>query len=198
MFNGKWRCIFSPPVCSASSRCKPRWSCSSASPHRQRRRSAFLNTTQNHTCVIIRVYQSEHWSWTYREIAVCLVSRVGDIIVSHIRSMIHWAGRIEKELEKVLQLVTGVRQMKAQVWCRSDLSSSSSSSSSSSVVTPHGTVSFCLTFDLCSVQIYSEKRSQFDVVKNTPKQLVDTVARDIARLLHRKRKALEVRALHHT
>lgn len=27
--------------------------------------------------------------------------------------MIHWAGRIEKELEKVLQLVTGGQQMKA-------------------------------------------------------------------------------------
>ncbi|XP_056605888.1 voltage-dependent calcium channel subunit alpha-2/delta-2a isoform X2 [Triplophysa dalaica] len=67
-------------------------------------------------------------------------------------TMIHWAGRIEKELEKVLQLVTGGQQMKA---------------------------------------IYSEKRSQFDVVRNTPKQLVDTVARDIARLLRRKRKALE-------
>ncbi|XP_057193476.1 voltage-dependent calcium channel subunit alpha-2/delta-2a isoform X1 [Triplophysa rosa] len=67
-------------------------------------------------------------------------------------TMIHWAGRIEKELEKVLQLVTGGQQMKA---------------------------------------IYSEKRSQFDVVRNTPKQLVETVARDIARLLNRKRKALE-------
>ncbi|KAI7808084.1 putative voltage-dependent calcium channel subunit alpha-2/delta-2, partial [Triplophysa rosa] len=27
-------------------------------------------------------------------------------------TMIHWAGRIEKELEKVLQLVTGGQQMK--------------------------------------------------------------------------------------
>ncbi|XP_055069670.2 voltage-dependent calcium channel subunit alpha-2/delta-2a isoform X1 [Misgurnus anguillicaudatus] len=67
-------------------------------------------------------------------------------------TMIHWAGRIEKELEKVLQLVTGGQQMKA---------------------------------------IYSEKRSQFDVERNTPKQLVDKVAGDIAQLLNRKRKALE-------
>ncbi|XP_073809039.1 voltage-dependent calcium channel subunit alpha-2/delta-2a isoform X2 [Danio rerio] len=66
--------------------------------------------------------------------------------------MMHWAGRIEKELEKVLQLVTGGQQMRA---------------------------------------IYNDKRNQFDVVRNTPKQLVEKVAGDIAKLLNRKRKALE-------
>ncbi|XP_030632344.1 voltage-dependent calcium channel subunit alpha-2/delta-2a [Chanos chanos] len=66
--------------------------------------------------------------------------------------MVHWAGRIEKELEKVLQLVTGVQQMKA---------------------------------------IYSEKRSQFDVKRNSPKELVEKVARDIARLLDSKGSALK-------
>ncbi|XP_052456245.1 voltage-dependent calcium channel subunit alpha-2/delta-2-like isoform X1 [Carassius gibelio] len=67
-------------------------------------------------------------------------------------TMMHWAGRIEKELEKVLQLVTGVQQMKG---------------------------------------IYNEKRNQFSVERNTPKQLVEKVAGDIAKLLNRKRKALE-------
>ncbi|XP_016352286.1 voltage-dependent calcium channel subunit alpha-2/delta-2-like isoform X4 [Sinocyclocheilus anshuiensis] len=67
-------------------------------------------------------------------------------------TMMHWAGRIEKELEKVLQLVTGVQQMKG---------------------------------------IYNEKRNQFAVERSTPKQLVEKVAGDIAKLLNRKRKALE-------
>ncbi|XP_016130883.1 voltage-dependent calcium channel subunit alpha-2/delta-2-like [Sinocyclocheilus grahami] len=66
--------------------------------------------------------------------------------------MMHWAGRIEKELEKVLQLVTGVQQMKG---------------------------------------IYNEKRNQFAVERSTPKQLVEKVSGDIAKLLNRKRKALE-------
>ncbi|XP_076869799.1 voltage-dependent calcium channel subunit alpha-2/delta-2-like [Brachyhypopomus gauderio] len=68
-------------------------------------------------------------------------------------TMIHWAGRIEKELEKVLPQVTGAQQMKS---------------------------------------IYNEKRSQFDVKRNSPKDLVERVARDIARLLNSKRKALEL------
>ncbi|XP_066521093.1 voltage-dependent calcium channel subunit alpha-2/delta-2a [Hoplias malabaricus] len=67
-------------------------------------------------------------------------------------TVMHWASRIEKELDKVLPQVTGVQQMKS---------------------------------------IYSEKRSQYDVKKNSPKELVERVARDIAKLLHSKRKALE-------
>lgn len=67
-------------------------------------------------------------------------------------TMMHWAGRIEKELEKVLQLVTGVQQMKG---------------------------------------IYTDKRNHFGVERNTPKHLVEKVAGDIAKLLNRKRKALE-------
>lgn len=43
------------------------------------------------------------------------------------------------------------------------------------------------------LQIYNEKRSQFDVKRNSPKDLVDRVAKDIAKLLNSKRKALEVR-----
>uniref|UniRef100_A0A3Q2XC67 Calcium channel, voltage-dependent, alpha 2/delta subunit 2a n=1 Tax=Hippocampus comes TaxID=109280 RepID=A0A3Q2XC67_HIPCM len=68
--------------------------------------------------------------------------------------MIHWAARIEKELEKVLQHVTGTQQLRS---------------------------------------IYNEKRSQFEIKRNNPKDLVERVARDIARLLNSKRKALEVR-----
>ncbi|XP_022063668.1 voltage-dependent calcium channel subunit alpha-2/delta-2a isoform X2 [Acanthochromis polyacanthus] len=67
-------------------------------------------------------------------------------------TMIHWAGRIEKELEKVLQHVTGTQQMRS---------------------------------------IYNEKKSQFEIKRNNPKDLVERVARDISRLLNSKRKALE-------
>ncbi|XP_028303549.1 voltage-dependent calcium channel subunit alpha-2/delta-2a isoform X3 [Gouania willdenowi] len=67
-------------------------------------------------------------------------------------TMIHWAGRIEKELEKVLQHVTGTQQMRL---------------------------------------IYNEKKSQFEVKRNNPKDLVERVARDISKLLNSKRKALE-------
>uniref|UniRef100_A0A3Q3DQE9 Calcium channel, voltage-dependent, alpha 2/delta subunit 2a n=1 Tax=Hippocampus comes TaxID=109280 RepID=A0A3Q3DQE9_HIPCM len=67
-------------------------------------------------------------------------------------TMIHWAARIEKELEKVLQHVTGTQQLRS---------------------------------------IYNEKRSQFEIKRNNPKDLVERVARDIARLLNSKRKALE-------
>uniref|UniRef100_A0A3Q2PUK1 Calcium channel, voltage-dependent, alpha 2/delta subunit 2a n=1 Tax=Fundulus heteroclitus TaxID=8078 RepID=A0A3Q2PUK1_FUNHE len=66
--------------------------------------------------------------------------------------MIHWAGRIEKELEKVLQHVTGAQQMRS---------------------------------------IYNEKKSQFEIKRNNPKDLVDRVARDISKLLNSKSKALE-------
>lgn len=53
-----------------------------------------------------------------------------------------------------------------------------------------------MQFDFFShfLQIYNEKRSQFDVKRNSPKDLVDRVAKDIAKLLNSKRKALEVRA----
>ncbi|XP_011473086.2 voltage-dependent calcium channel subunit alpha-2/delta-2 isoform X3 [Oryzias latipes] len=67
-------------------------------------------------------------------------------------TMIHWAQRIEKELEKVLQHVTGTEQMKS---------------------------------------IYNEKKSQFEIKRNNPKDLVERVARDISKLLNSKRKALE-------
>ncbi|XP_029946776.1 voltage-dependent calcium channel subunit alpha-2/delta-2 isoform X1 [Salarias fasciatus] len=67
-------------------------------------------------------------------------------------TMIHWAGRIEKELEKVLQHVTGTQQMRS---------------------------------------IYNEKKSQFEIKRNNPKDLVEKVARDISKLLDSKRKALK-------
>uniref|UniRef100_A0A8C0YSA8 Calcium channel, voltage-dependent, alpha 2/delta subunit 2a n=1 Tax=Cyprinus carpio carpio TaxID=630221 RepID=A0A8C0YSA8_CYPCA len=41
------------------------------------------------------------------------------------------------------------------------------------------------------IKIYNEKRNQFAVERNTPKQLVEKVSGDIAKLLNRKRKALE-------
>ncbi|XP_056462472.1 voltage-dependent calcium channel subunit alpha-2/delta-2-like [Gadus chalcogrammus] len=72
-------------------------------------------------------------------------------------TMMHWAGRIEKELEKVLQHVTGIQQMRS---------------------------------------IYNEKKSQFEIKRNNPKDLVERVARDISKLLNSKRKALEVQPTH--
>lgn len=41
-------------------------------------------------------------------------------------------------------------------------------------------------------QIYSEKRRQFSLVRNNPRDIVEKVATDIERLLAKKRKALEV------
>ncbi|MBN3316804.1 CA2D2 protein, partial [Atractosteus spatula] len=70
-------------------------------------------------------------------------------------TMMHWAGRIEQEIDRVLQLVSGAQQMKG---------------------------------------IYSEKRNQFDIRKNSPKELVEKVASNIEKLLAKKRKALEGRA----
>nr|XP_015203555.1 PREDICTED: voltage-dependent calcium channel subunit alpha-2/delta-2 [Lepisosteus oculatus] len=67
-------------------------------------------------------------------------------------TMMHWAGRIEQEIDRVLQLVSGAQQMKG---------------------------------------IYSEKRNQFDIRKNSPKELVEKVASNIEKLLAKKRKALE-------
>ncbi|XP_035238903.1 voltage-dependent calcium channel subunit alpha-2/delta-2a isoform X3 [Anguilla rostrata] len=67
-------------------------------------------------------------------------------------TMIHWAGRIEKEIENVLKHVSGAQQMRG---------------------------------------IYNEKKGQFEVVKNSPMELVAKVAGDIQGLLMSKRKALE-------
>lgn len=46
---------------------------------------------------------------------------------------------------------------------------------------------------LFCLQIYNEKKSQFEIKRNNPKDLVERVARDISKLLNNKRKALEVR-----
>lgn len=43
------------------------------------------------------------------------------------------------------------------------------------------------------MQIYNEKKSQFEIKRNNPKDLVERVARDISKLLNSKSKALEVR-----
>ncbi len=42
-------------------------------------------------------------------------------------------------------------------------------------------------------QIYGEKRRQFSLVRNNPREILEKVATDIERLLAKKRKALEVR-----
>lgn len=47
-------------------------------------------------------------------------------------------------------------------------------------------------FRLFCLQIYNEKKSQFEIKRNNPKDLVERVARDISKLLNNKRKALEV------
>uniref|UniRef100_A0A672NCA7 Calcium voltage-gated channel auxiliary subunit alpha2delta 2 n=1 Tax=Sinocyclocheilus grahami TaxID=75366 RepID=A0A672NCA7_SINGR len=64
----------------------------------------------------------------------------------------HWARRIEQEIDRVLQHISGAQQLKG---------------------------------------IYSEKRRQFSLVRNNPREIVEKVATDIERLLAKKRKALE-------
>lgn len=44
-----------------------------------------------------------------------------------------------------------------------------------------------------SLQIYNEKKSQFQIKRNNPRDLVERVAQDISNLLHKKGKALGVR-----
>lgn len=50
-----------------------------------------------------------------------------------------------------------------------------------------------MIFSVLRLQIYNEKKSQFEIKRNNPKDLVERVARDISKLLNSKRKALEVR-----
>uniref|UniRef100_A0A671LCP7 Voltage-dependent calcium channel subunit alpha-2/delta-2-like n=1 Tax=Sinocyclocheilus anshuiensis TaxID=1608454 RepID=A0A671LCP7_9TELE len=64
----------------------------------------------------------------------------------------HWARRIEQEIDRVLQHISGAQQLKG---------------------------------------IYSEKRRQFSLVRNNPREIIEKVATDIERLLAKKRKALE-------
>ncbi|XP_051551133.1 voltage-dependent calcium channel subunit alpha-2/delta-2-like [Myxocyprinus asiaticus] len=67
-------------------------------------------------------------------------------------TIMHWARRIEQEIDRVLQHISGAQQLKG---------------------------------------IYNEKRRQFSVVRNNPRDIVEKVATDIERLLAKKRKALE-------
>lgn len=67
-------------------------------------------------------------------------------------TIMHWARRIEQEIDRVLQHISGAQQLKG---------------------------------------IYSEKRRQFSLVRNNPREIVEKVATDIERLLAKKRKALE-------
>uniref|UniRef100_A0A667XS41 Calcium voltage-gated channel auxiliary subunit alpha2delta 2 n=1 Tax=Myripristis murdjan TaxID=586833 RepID=A0A667XS41_9TELE len=64
----------------------------------------------------------------------------------------HWARRIEQEIDRVFQHITGAQQLKG---------------------------------------IYNEKRRQFSLVKNQPREIVEKVASDIEKLLAKKRKALD-------
>uniref|UniRef100_A0A4W4E2V9 VWFA domain-containing protein n=1 Tax=Electrophorus electricus TaxID=8005 RepID=A0A4W4E2V9_ELEEL len=64
----------------------------------------------------------------------------------------HWARRIEQEIDRVLQHISGAQQLKG---------------------------------------IYSEKRRQYSVVRNNPRDIVEKVASDIEKLLAKKKKALE-------
>ncbi|KAL2091274.1 hypothetical protein ACEWY4_013537 [Coilia grayii] len=66
-------------------------------------------------------------------------------------TIMHWARRIEQEIDRVLQHISGAQQLKG---------------------------------------IYSEKRRQYTLVKNNPREMVERVASDIEKLLAKKRKAL--------
>lgn len=52
-----------------------------------------------------------------------------------------------------------------------------------------------LTMYVINFQIYNEKRRQFSLVKNQPREIVENVASDIEKLLAKKRKALDVSQL---
>uniref|UniRef100_A0AAY4A3H8 VWFA domain-containing protein n=1 Tax=Denticeps clupeoides TaxID=299321 RepID=A0AAY4A3H8_9TELE len=67
--------------------------------------------------------------------------------------IMHWARRIEQEIDRVLQHISGAQQLKG---------------------------------------IYSEKRRQYSLLKNNPREMVEKVASDIEKLLAKKRKALHV------
>ncbi|XP_058229628.1 voltage-dependent calcium channel subunit alpha-2/delta-2b isoform X2 [Hemibagrus wyckioides] len=64
----------------------------------------------------------------------------------------HWARQIEQEIDRVLQQISGVQQLKG---------------------------------------LYSEKRRQYTLVRNNPREIVEKVASDIEKLLSKKKKALE-------
>uniref|UniRef100_A0AAR2KJ20 VWFA domain-containing protein n=1 Tax=Pygocentrus nattereri TaxID=42514 RepID=A0AAR2KJ20_PYGNA len=64
----------------------------------------------------------------------------------------HWARRIEQEIDRVLQHISGAQQLKG---------------------------------------IYTEKRRQYSLVRNNPREIVEKVASDIERLLAKKKRALE-------
>ncbi|CAL8276909.1 unnamed protein product [Boreogadus saida] len=66
--------------------------------------------------------------------------------------IMHWGRRIEQEIDRVFQHITGAQQLKG---------------------------------------IYNEKRRQFSLVKNQPREIVEKVASDIEKLLAKKRKALD-------
>ncbi|XP_007234505.3 voltage-dependent calcium channel subunit alpha-2/delta-2 isoform X1 [Astyanax mexicanus] len=67
-------------------------------------------------------------------------------------TIMHWARRIEQEIDRVLQHISGAQQLKA---------------------------------------IYSEKRRQYSLVRNNPREIVEKVASDIEKLLAKKKRALE-------
>ncbi|XP_076858364.1 voltage-dependent calcium channel subunit alpha-2/delta-2b [Brachyhypopomus gauderio] len=66
-------------------------------------------------------------------------------------TIMHWARRIEQEIDRVLQHISGAQQLKG---------------------------------------IYSEKRRQYSLVQNNPRDVVEKVASDIEKLLAKKKKAL--------
>ncbi|KAG7319330.1 hypothetical protein KOW79_017804 [Hemibagrus wyckioides] len=67
-------------------------------------------------------------------------------------TIMHWARQIEQEIDRVLQQISGVQQLKG---------------------------------------LYSEKRRQYTLVRNNPREIVEKVASDIEKLLSKKKKALE-------
>lgn len=61
------------------------------------------------------------------------------------------------------------------------------------LINPVALITLTLNPSVLHLQIYNEKKSQFEIKRNNPKDLVERVARDISKLLNSKRKALEVR-----
>ncbi|KAI4894418.1 hypothetical protein NFI96_030272 [Prochilodus magdalenae] len=111
-------------------------------------------------------------------------------------TIMHWARRIEQEIDRVLQHISGAQQLKGCVclcvcgfvcvWVVCELECPmvlwGVLDMFMEVLSEHVCV-FC--------PIYSEKRRQYSLVRNNPREIVEKVASDIEKLLAKKKRALE-------
>lgn len=77
--------------------------------------SLHLSLSCSHLFTHIKTRQTNATTWSWH-VQVMMWSNAGWKCCILFSRMIHWAGRIEKELEKVLQHVTGTQQMRSVSW----------------------------------------------------------------------------------